>query len=162
MGSPGCPEGQENNLPAQIGQPNRLSRHVREHEFRGIDLTVDISKEPLRMNMESNILRMAIIHLVKNAIEATPAGSSITIKTYGDDEKVVFEVSDTGTGIPKEEIDRIFEPFFSTKKHRFGMGLSLVKQIVTEHMGEIKVESETGKGTTFRLIFPVRWMERIF
>ena len=134
----------------------------KEASHKGIDLTVNISNEPLSMNMESNILRMAILHLVKNAIEATPAGSSITIKTYGDNEKVVFEVSDAGPGIPKEVIDRIFEPFFSTKKHRFGMGLSLVKQIVSEHMGEIKVESETGKGTTFRLIFPVRWMERVF
>lgn len=136
-----------------------ISVAEKEASHKGIDLTVNISEEPLRMNMESNILRMALIHLVRNAIEATPAGGSVTIKTYGDNERVVFEVSDTGPGIPKEEIDRIFEPFFSTKKHRFGMGLSLVKQIVSEHLGEIKVESETGKGATFRLIFPVRWME---
>jgi signal transduction histidine kinase len=74
---------------------------------------------------------------------------------------VVVEVSDTGQGIPKDEIDRIFEPFFSTKKHRFGMGLSLVKQIVSEHLGEIEVKSEMGQGTTFKLIFPVRWTERL-
>jgi len=138
-----------------------ISVAEKEASHKGIDLTVNFSEEPLRMNMESNILRMAFIHLVKNAIEATPAGGSVTIKTYGDNERVIFEVSDTGPGIPKEEIDRIFDPFFSTKKHRFGMGLSLVKQIVAEHLGEIKVESEMGKGTTFRLIFPVRWMEKV-
>lgn len=133
----------------------------KEASHKGIDLTVNISEEPLRMNMESNILRMALIHVVKNAIEATPAGGSVTIKTYGDNERVSFDVSDTGPGIPKEEIDRIFDPFFSTKQHRFGMGLSLVKQIVSEHLGEIKVESEMGKGTTFKLVFPVRWVERL-
>lgn len=138
-----------------------ISVAEKEASHKGIDLRVNISEEPLRMNMESNILRMAILHLARNAIEATPAGGSVTIRIYGDNERVIFEVSDTGSGIPKEEMDRIFEPFFSTKKHRFGMGLSLVKQIVSEHLGEIKVESETGKGTTFRLIFPVRWMERV-
>jgi len=138
-----------------------ISVAEKEALHKGIDLTVHISEAPLRMNMESNILRMALIHLVRNAIEATPSGGSVVIKTYGDNEEVVVEVSDTGPGIPKEEIDRVFEPFFSTKKHRFGMGLSLVKQIVSEHLGEIKVESEMGKGTTFKLIFPVRWMERL-
>jgi signal transduction histidine kinase len=138
-----------------------ISVAEKEALYKGIDLTVHISEKPLRMNMESNILRMALIHLVRNAIEATPTGGSVIIKTYEDNEKVVVEVSDTGQGIPKDEIDKIFEPFFSTKKHRFGMGLSLVKQIVSEHLGEIEVESEMGKGTTFRLIFPVRWMERL-
>jgi len=138
-----------------------ISVAEKEASHKGIDLTVTIHEEPLRMNMESNILRMALLHLVRNAIEATPAGGRVTIKTYGDHERVVFEVSDTGHGIPKDEIDRIFEPFFSTKQHRFGMGLSVVKQIVSEHLGEIKVESEMGKGTTFRLTFPVRWMERV-
>src|SRR3990172_4411355 len=137
-----------------------ISVAEQEASHKGIDLAVNVSEEPLRMNMEGNILRMALIHLVRNAVEATPAGGRVIIKTYGDNERVVIEVSDTGPGIPKEELDRIFEPFFSTKQHRFGMGLSLVKQIVSEHLGEIEVESELGKGTTFKLTFPVRWMER--
>jgi signal transduction histidine kinase len=124
-------------------------------------MTVHISEEPLRMNMASNILRMALIHLVRNAIEATPGGGRVVIETYGDDEKVTIEVTDTGPGIPREEIERIFEPFFSTKEHRFGIGLSLVKQIVSEHLGKIEVESEMGKGTTFKLLFPARWTERL-
>jgi signal transduction histidine kinase len=63
-------------------------------------------------------------------------------------------------GISEEYIGRIFDPFFSTKLYRFGMGLSLVRQIVSEHLGEIKVQSEVGKGTTFTMIFPVRWIEK--
>jgi signal transduction histidine kinase len=138
-----------------------ISVAEKEASHKGIDMTVHISEEPLRMNMASNILRMALIHLVRNAIEATPGGGRVVIETYGDDEKVTIEVTDTGPGIPREEIERIFEPFFSTKEHRFGIGLSLVKQIVSEHLGKIEVESEMGKGTTFKLLFPARWTERL-
>ena len=133
----------------------------KEASLKGVEIIVNSPEGPLRVNMERNLLRMALLHLVRNAIEATTGGGRIDIKTFGDEEKAVFEITDTGPGIPKEEIDRIFEPFYSTKKHRFGMGLSLVKQIITEHMGEIKVESEAGKGATFKLIFPIRWTEKI-
>jgi signal transduction histidine kinase len=67
---------------------------------------------------------------------------------------------DSGPGIPKEMIGRIFDPFFSTKEHRFGMGLSLLKQIVSEHMGNIEVIIGEGMGTTFRMSFPLRWKEQ--
>ncbi len=133
----------------------------KEASHKGIDLVINISEEPLKINMERNILRMALLHLVRNALEATPEGGKIEIRTFGDEETVVFEITDSGPGISEEEMERIFEPFYSTKKHRFGMGLSLVKQIITEHMGSIKVESEAGKGAAFRLIFPVRWTEKI-
>ncbi|MEW5746606.1 MAG: ATP-binding protein [Nitrospirota bacterium] len=66
----------------------------------------------------------------------------------------------TGAGIPRDIVDNIFDPFFTTRTYRFGMGLPLVKQIVVEHLGEVEVESAAGKGTTFRLVFPVRWMEK--
>lgn len=89
-------------------------------------------------------------------------------KEYGsiliiDDDPAVcnFITTFSGHGIPEDVIDKIFEPFFSTKKYGFGMGLPLVKQIVSEHLGEIKVESELGKGTTFRLLFPFRWTKDI-
>ena len=70
-----------------------------------------------------------------------------------------LEVSDSGPGIPAGLEQRIFDPFFSTRLHRYGMGLPLLKQIVAEHMGDIQVESEAGKGTRFALFFPVRWSE---
>jgi signal transduction histidine kinase len=82
------------------------------------------------------------------------------VSTSQDQELITVSIADTGPGIPSEDVERIFDPFFTTKKMRFGMGLPLVKQIVSEHLGETKVESEMGKGTTFRLIFPVRWMEK--
>lgn len=133
----------------------------KEASLKGVEIIVNSPEGPLRVNMERNLLRMALLHLVRNALEATTGDGRIEIRTFGDEENVVFEITDTGPGIPEEAMERIFVPFYSTKKHGFGMGLSLVKQIITEHMGSIKVESEIGKGTTFRLIFPVRWTEKI-
>lgn len=123
-------------------------------------IIVNISKHSLKINARKNLLRSAIFHVLRNAIEATPEDGSITIATSIDKDNVVLTVSDTGSGIPEEYIDKIFDPFFSTKLYRFGMGLSLVKQIVSEHLGEIKVQSEVGKGTTFNLIFPIKWIEK--
>ncbi|MGB9613346.1 MAG: ATP-binding protein [Candidatus Margulisiibacteriota bacterium] len=105
-------------------------------------------------------LKMVFMNLIKNAVEAMPQGGELKIKSYPLIEeghtRIMVEVSDTGVGIPAENLDKIFEPFFSTHvtKGR-GLGLSIVFRIVREHGGEIKVESQLGKGTTFRLVFPL-------
>jgi signal transduction histidine kinase len=124
---------------------------------RGIRLDIDLSENPLKINTQKNLLRAAIFHLLRNSIEATPEGGRITVTTAVEGEKVVLMVSDTGSGISKEDIEKIFDPFYSTKRRRFGMGLPLVKQIISEHLGEIKIKSEPDKGTTFKIMFPVRW-----
>lgn len=126
---------------------------------KGLSLSVQLTGEPLKINAHKNLLRSAIFNLLRNAVEATPQGGKITVKTFIEEDKAVLTVTDTGAGILAEDINRIFDPFFSTKGHRFGMGLPLVKQIVLEHLGEIKIESEPGKGTTFKIIFPLRWKE---
>ncbi len=128
-------------------------------ENKNIKLKTEISEQPLKINMEKNLIRIAIILLFKNAVEAIHNEGKISIKTYQDDEKAYFEITDSGEGISPEFIDKIFQPFFSTKKQGFGMGLPLVKQIVDEHLGEINVKSELNKGTTFILSFPLRWKE---
>ncbi len=128
-------------------------------ENKNIKFKIEISEQPLRINMEKNLIRIAIILLVKNAIEAIHDEGEISIKTYQDDDKVFLEIADNGEGIPNEFIDKIFNPFFSTKKQGFGMGLPLVKQIVDEHLGEISVKSELNKGSKFILSFPLRWKE---
>lgn len=129
----------------------------KEAEQKAVELITMLSEQPLRINMEKNLFKIAILYLIRNAIEATSEGGKVKIITSKDMDNVFFEVSDTGCGIPAEDIEKIFDPFFSKKGRRFGMGLPLVKQIVTEHMGNIKVGSEPNKGTIFRLSFPVRW-----
>lgn len=139
---------------------NLLSLLGKEITDRGIRLEVCLTDEPLRINAQKNLLRVALFHILRNAIEATPAGGIITIATSGSGGKVMLTVSDTGKGIPREDIPHIFDPFFSTKEYKFGMGLPLVRQVVTEHLGEITVESRPGAGTVFVLSFPARWMEK--
>jgi PAS domain S-box-containing protein len=124
---------------------------------KGIKFLVDISEEQLRINIERDLCRVALLQVARNAIEATPSGGEITIRTFTENDYVVISVSDTGQGIPEDEIEEIFDPFFTTKMHRYGMGLPLVKQIVSEHMGTVQLESKKGKGTTFRMVFPSRW-----
>ncbi len=132
----------------------------KEADAKKITLSVNLPDYPLKINTQKNLLRAAFFHIIRNSIEATDKNGRITITAEGDDDKVIVTFSDTGIGISQADIERIFDPFFSTKQHRFGMGLPLVRQIVSEHLGDIKVESEVGKGTTFKLIFPVRWIEK--
>lgn len=127
---------------------------------KGVALVLKLSDRPLKINTQKNLLRAAIFHIIRNSIEATPRGGTITISTSENDDKIMLSISDTGMGIAKEDMDKIFDPFFSTKKFRFGMGLPLVRQIISEHLGTIKVESGEGKGTTFTITFPVRWLEK--
>jgi signal transduction histidine kinase len=127
---------------------------------KGVALALKLSDRALRINTQKNLLKAAIFHIIRNAIEATPRGGTITVATSESNDKVILSISDTGSGIPKEDLDKIFDPFFSTKKFRFGMGLPLVRQIISEHLGTISVESGEGKGTTFTVAFPVRWLEK--
>jgi signal transduction histidine kinase len=68
-------------------------------------------------------------------------------------------IADEGTGFKKEDLDKVFDPFFSTKENSYGLGMPLVSHIIKEHLGEIEVESEEGKGTVFKLSFPIRWIQ---
>lgn len=131
----------------------------KEATYKGIDMVVMISPDPLKINMQKDLLRVAIFHIVKNAIEATSEGGRVIIETCRDGDHVILNVSDTGYGIPEQEVGNVFKPFFSTKERGFGLGLPLVKQIITEHLGEIIVQSKPAQGSTFRVKFPTIWKE---
>lgn len=125
---------------------------------QGVFLEVNLCKDHVKINMQKNLLRAAVFQILKNSVEATPPGGSITVSTAAGADMIFLKISDTGLGISQEDVPRIFDPFFSTKTHRFGMGLSLVKQILSEHLARIHVDSELHKGTTFTLEFPVNWL----
>ena len=131
-----------------------------EAEDRGLELIAQLSECPIKINMEKNLMQVALAHVIRNAIAATSAGGKITVQTYQDNDRAVIAVSDAGIGIPAEDLGRIFDPFFSTKEYSFGIGLPLVRQIISEHMGNITVESTLEKGTTFRIFLPLRWTEK--
>jgi len=106
-------------------------------------------------------IRRVLINLVENAVQASPAGE-VTIRTryFCDEQLIVLSVEDTGPGIASENLSRIFEPYFSTKKYGVGLGLAIVKRIVEEHNGDISVDSEVGRGTTFSCEFRRREIQR--
>ncbi|HYA31144.1 MAG TPA: DUF3365 domain-containing protein [Thermodesulfovibrionales bacterium] len=132
----------------------------KEKKGKGVSLSLHLAEPPARCMANRQLLRVAILHVIKNAVDATPAGGILTVSTVVDEDHICLVVADSGKGIPAEDIPKIFSLFYSTKKHRIGMGLPLVKQIMDEHKGEIRVESTPGKGTSFSLVFPVRWSEQ--
>ena len=131
----------------------------KEAALKGISIIARISRDPLRLNMQKDLLRVAIFHVLKNAVEATSKNGTIEVKTANENDRVVLTVSDTGYGIPDKEIDNVFKPFFSTKERGFGMGLPLVKQIVSEHLGDLVIETRAGQGSIFKMIFPTTWRD---
>ncbi|MEO8026307.1 MAG: ATP-binding protein, partial [Bryobacteraceae bacterium] len=102
-------------------------------------------------------LQQVFLNLILNARDAMDAGGELTLRTWSNSITAHLEVSDTGAGIPSENLQRIFDPFFTTKgaKKGTGLGLSVSYGIIREHGGEIEVESASGQGTCFRLSFPI-------
>jgi len=99
-----------------------------------------------------------ITNLVVNAIQAFNTNGEITVKTKANSSSIYIEVIDDGPGIPKENLEKIFRPFFSSKGYGkgTGLGLSIVKRIINEHKGSVKVQSQTGKGTSFTIQLPIQ------
>lgn len=132
---------------------------LRPYHLPNINISRELSPLP-EITGDLEDIKTVFGNLIKNAIEAMPDGGSIKVKTYSateDDNPVVSaEISDSGTGIPEKNMEKIFEPFFSTHvtKGR-GLGLSIVHRIVREHLGKIEVSSKVGSGSTFKVQFPV-------
>jgi PAS domain S-box-containing protein len=107
---------------------------------------------------DADQMSQVVINLVINALHAMPDGGTLRVGVLPHDGMVRLTVSDTGHGIPRDVLDKIFDPFFTTKEFGkgTGLGLTVVKGIIEEHHGTIAVESEAGKGTTFRIDLPVQ------
>lgn len=104
---------------------------------------------------EPNQLKKVFINLIKNAIEVMPSGGNITISINSiNEEYLQIAIQDEGLGIPKDKLKKLGEPFYTTKEKGTGLGLMVSYQIIEEHKGSIKVESDEGKGTTFYLSLP--------
>jgi two-component system NtrC family sensor kinase len=105
----------------------------------------------------TNQMRQVLLNILKNAKEAMPKGGVLTVRTDREDLHVLIHIQDTGVGIPEEIRDKIFEAFFTTKQKvkGVGLGLSVCYGIIKDHGGEIQVESEEGKGTTFTIRLPI-------
>ena len=150
---------EEKRRPVKINELVEGILLVMEKQMRESNIKVETYfDETLPEVMAStNQMRQVMLNLLKNAKEAMPKGGSLTVRTSREDHKVVVAIQDTGVGIPEELRDKIFEAFFTTKQKvkGVGLGLSVCYGIIKDHGGEIRVESEMDKGTTFTILLPM-------
>ena len=105
---------------------------------------------------DPDLLHRALRNLVLNSLDAMPSGGTLTVRTGHGDGVVGVEISDTGAGLTPEECERLFTPYYTTKRMGTGLGLAIVQSVVSDHHGKISVESAPGHGATFRIELPVR------
>lgn len=115
-------------------------------------LELDASIPPIAA--DPDLLHRALSNLVLNAMDAMPDGGALTLRSRHEAGKVVVDVADTGTGLTREECERIFTPYYTSKQHGTGLGLAIVQSVVSDHHGTINVQSEPAKGTTFMIELP--------
>ncbi|MGE3267786.1 MAG: ATP-binding protein [Chloroflexota bacterium] len=148
------PPVQVNDLVAQaisLSQPRWRSQA--QASGQTIRVTAELAQVP-PIGGRASDLREALANLIINAVDAMPSGGTLTLRTRLDEDMVLVEVQDTGTGMAPDVRDRIFDPFFTTKGDQgTGLGLPMVQGIVQQHHGEIQVTSELGQGTTFTMRF---------
>jgi PAS domain S-box-containing protein len=126
-----------------------------ELEARGLTVGSELSAGLPAAQFDPAQIKQVLVNLVKNAMQATSRGGVITLSSGANGEAVWMCVRDTGAGIPPERLNRIFEPFYTTKEKGTGLGLLIVQRIIRDHRGRIEVESAVGKGTTFKLWLPL-------
>ncbi|MEW5807056.1 MAG: ATP-binding protein [Acidobacteriota bacterium] len=109
------------------------------------------------ISMDRRVMKGALTNIIENSIQAIPGKGEIlvSVSRSSDYSSILIVVEDTGEGIPKENLDRLFDPYFSTKEHGTGIGLAIAKKVVEEHGGKIQVESELHRGTKMAIMLPL-------
>jgi len=129
---------------AQLQAPGREPMECKLELEEGLD---PIAADP-------ELLHRALSNLVLNAMDAMPNGGTLTLRSRRDDGKVIMEVADTGSGLTREECERIFTPYYTSKQHGTGLGLAIVQSVVSDHGGRISVRSQPQWGTIFVIELP--------
>ncbi|HHO48956.1 MAG TPA: HAMP domain-containing histidine kinase [Desulfobacteraceae bacterium] len=121
---------------------------------KGIILFLDRAPSPLTFQGNRHLVKIALMHLLRNAIEACGNGDTIEVATEAGEKSVTVRIEDNGPGIPAEMVKHIFEPYFSTGEGTTGIGLPYVKQIIEDHNGTIQLTSSRERGTSVVIVFP--------
>jgi len=129
-------------------------KQLREHSIR---ISSSLAEDLGMVKASKNQLRQVFLNIISNARDAMPEGGTLSVMTRAEGDNVHVEISDTGMGIRKENLNKIFDSFFTTKDNikDVGLGLSVCYGFIKDHGGDIKVESEWGSGATFTIILPM-------
>jgi len=122
--------------------------------LKGVSYEIEFEDSELFVLIRKEQLMQVLINIVQNSIEAMDRGDHLSLKAFREDGWVVIEIKDDGVGIKRTELNKIFDPFFSTKENGTGLGLYITKRIVENNGGTISVDSIEGEGTTIYLKFP--------
>jgi signal transduction histidine kinase len=122
--------------------------------LENIRFSCNFDSPTVTVSADEGQLEQVLTNLFANAVDAMQMQGALTVRARQETGRTVITVSDTGSGIPRESLDKIFEPFFTTKDKGTGLGLAIVYNIVKKHNGDIVVESDAGRGTTFTITLP--------
>ena len=140
------------------GEIVRSAANLISHQKRaeGIVHEIEIAGDLKKISADGGQIQQAIIALATNGIDAMPGGGKLTFRAFSSGGRIAIEVEDTGSGIPLENMAKIYEPFFTTKEvgRGTGLGLAVCYGIISEHGGRLSVRSNVGKGTTFSIFLP--------
>ena len=146
------------HLPVQLNTiiQNTLQDMQTAMSNQHVKLIVELTEPLPPLLADASLLQQACHSVIVNALEAMPDGGTFTIRSLlsPNGKYIQLDMSDSGTGIPKDQLDKIYRPFFTTKRKGLGVGLSLVKRIVERHGGTIELTSEEKRGTTVSFAFP--------
>jgi two-component system, NtrC family, sensor histidine kinase HydH len=126
-----------------------------EFHDKGVRFASRCQKGIGKMSLDRDKIRQVLVNLLQNALQASPKGKEVRLLVQTDQGVLQMAVEDEGAGIPREHLERIFQPFFTTKPQGTGLGLAITHQIVQDHGGDIRVESTVGGGTRVFLSFPI-------
>jgi len=130
-------------------------RHLENtRDLQSIRLSVKMKPEEIVLYADTEQLEQVFINIFSNAMDAMSGKGNVSVAAEEENSMIAIRISDTGSGMTRETLDKIFEPFFTTKDRGTGLGLAIVFNIIQKHHGEIRVESEEGKGTTFVIALP--------
>ena len=124
-------------------------------ERQGVRLITSLSAESA-VQVDPVQMQQVVLNLTLNAIQAMPGGGSVTLSSSAEESTVKVDVRDEGVGIPPEDFDKVFDPFYTTKERGIGLGLSVAHQIVKTHGGTIKLFRNPSAGMTFRIVLPIK------
>jgi len=122
---------------------------------KGIQIRSSFSKTPAFCRIDKDLIKQAVLNLFINASQAMGQAGELMIRTNVQSDEVLIEIIDTGPGIPPEEQEKIFDPYYTTRSGGTGLGLPMCRRIIEEHNGHLELHSEPGKGTRFVIELPV-------